>query len=107
MKKLVVAFVLLASLFAVTMMAAEWTGTISESGCGLKHSTGSAADQKCVESCVKRGAAPVFVTGDKVLKIDDASKEKVMAHLGHKVVINGKLDGETVSITSVKMAEMK
>jgi hypothetical protein len=95
--------VLVASLFAFGAFAAEFKGAISESGCGAKHVSGSEADAKCVAACVKKGAAPVLVSEGKVLKIADASKAKVMDHLGHKVVVTGKLDGDTVTIDSVKM----
>jgi len=92
-------------LFAMSAFAASWTGYISDSGCGAKHADGSEKSMNCVKGCVKgKGAAPVFVVGDKVLKIDEASKAKVMDHLGHKVTIDGKLDGETVTVDSVKMA---
>ena len=99
MKKVLV----MSSLFAMSAFAAEWTGAISEAGCGAKHVDGSAKAVACVTKCVKGGAAPVFVTDGKVLKIADPAK--VMDHLGHKVTITGKLDGDTVSIDSVKMAE--
>ena len=69
MKKLLV----VASLFAISAFAGEWKGAISESGCGAKHVSGSAADVKCVTGCVKKGSAPVFVTDGKVVKIADAS----------------------------------
>lgn len=95
----------LVSLFAMSAFAASWTGYISDAGCGAKHSDGSEKSTKCVQGCVKgKGAAPVFVVGEKVYKIDEASKAKVMDHLGHKVTVDGKLDGETVSIEEVKMA---
>ena len=95
----------LVGLFAMSAFAASWTGYISDSGCGAKHADGSEKAMNCVKGCVKgKGAAPVFVVDGKVLKIDDASKAKVMDHLGHKVTINGKLDGETVSVDSVAMA---
>jgi hypothetical protein len=41
------------------------------------------------------------VTEGKVLKI--ANPDKVKDHLGHLVVVTGKLDGDTVTIESVKM----
>ena len=50
------------------------------------------------------GSAPVFVSEGKVYKIDADSKSKVMSHLGHKVTINGSVEGNTVKIDSVKMA---
>jgi hypothetical protein len=98
-KKLILA----SALFGTALFAAEMKGVISDAGCGAKHLDASEKSAKCVEACVKnKGAAPVFITEDgKVLKIAD--KEKVMAHLGHKVTITGKVDGDTVAIDSVKM----
>jgi hypothetical protein len=95
--------VVLVVLVAMSAMAGTWTGYISEAGCGAKHMSGSEKDVKCVTGCVKKGAAPVFVTEDKkVLKINDASK--VMDHLGHKVEVTGDIEGDTLKIQSVKMA---
>jgi hypothetical protein len=94
------------SLFAITLTAGEWTGYISESGCGAKHNDGSAASIKCVQSCVKRGAAPVFVTEDgKVVKIEDSSKSKVMEVLGQKVKVTGELNDDTLKIDTVSKAD--
>lgn len=98
MKKVLV----LSSLFALSAFAAEWTGAISDAGCGAKHVDGSEKAMACVNKCVKGGAAPVFVTDGKVLKI--ANADKVMEHLGHKVTVTGKLDGDTVTIDTVSMA---
>ena len=97
--------VALVALFAMSAFAASWTGYISDSGCGKNHADGSEKSMKCVNACVnKKGAAPVFVVGDNVYKIDDATKAKVMDHLGHKVTVDGKLSGDTVTVDSVKMA---
>jgi len=97
MKRLL-AFVFLTSLGA---LGGEWTGAISESGCGTKHANGGA--EKCVSGCVKKGAAPVFVTDGKVVRI--ANAEKVMDHLGKKVKITGTLEGDTVTIQTISAAE--
>src|SRR5450759_1295737 len=61
MKKLSVAFVLTASLFAMSAMAADsWTGTISDSKCGAKHADASEeGSMKCAQKCVKGGATPI------------------------------------------------
>ena len=99
MKKVVVALVLVLTVFTLTAMAGEWTGYISDSKCGAKGAKDAHAD--CAASCVKGGASPVFVTGGKVYKIDDASK--VADHVGHKVTITGELKGDTVNVESVKM----
>lgn len=99
MKKLVLA----SALFGSALFAADIKGVISDAGCAAKHADASEKSMKCVEGCVKnKGAAPVLVTEDgTVLKIAD--KEKVMAHLGHKVVVDGTVSDGTVAIKSVKM----
>jgi Protein of unknown function (DUF5818) len=99
LKRVVLAVVLLLSVFALTAMAGEWTGYISDSKCGAKGAKDAHVD--CAVSCVKGGASPVFVTGGKVYKIDDTSK--VADHVGHKVTITGELKGDTVQVESVKM----
>ena len=104
MKKTFLALIFGFTLCATSAFAEEWTGYISDANCGAKHTDGSDGSIKCVTSCVKRGTAPVFVSGDKVLKIEEASRAKVMAHLGHKVTINGSLNGDTVTIEDIKMA---
>jgi hypothetical protein len=92
---------LLALLSVATLTAAEWTGAISESGCGLKHATGGA--EKCVQACVKKGAAPVFVVDGKVVRI--ANGEKVMDFLGQEVKVNGRMEGNTVTVDSIAKAD--
>jgi len=88
-----------AALFAFTAFAGEWKGTISDSHCGAKHADG--AGEKCVQGCIKKGASAVLVTDGKVLKI--ANGDAVKDHLGHKVTVTGELDGDTITVESVKM----
>ena len=94
-------FAFLFSLFAASMFAAEWTGTIADSKCAAKHADASEASMKCAQKCVQGGADAVFVTEGKVLKI--ANQDAVKQHIGHKVIIDGKLDGDTVTVDTVKM----
>jgi hypothetical protein len=69
------------------------------------HAAATEKDAACAKSCVKRGAAPVFVSGDKVYKIAPDSREKVAALVGEKVTVNGKVDGDTVTIESAEAAK--
>ena len=105
MKKFAFALVLGASLSSFSFAADSWTGVISETKCGAKHADADTNEKSagCVKACVKGGAAPVFVTDGKVVMLDKASQAKVMDHLGHKVTLTGKLDGDTLHIDSVKM----
>jgi hypothetical protein len=80
-------------------MAEEYKGYISDSKCGAKHVKDH--NTKCIEGCVKGGAAPVFVSKGKVYKVDDATK--VQDHLGHDVTITGKIDGDTIQVENVSM----
>jgi hypothetical protein len=98
MKKLAVGF----SLFAAALMAGEWKGVIADSKCGAAHMDGSEKSIACVKTCIKAGAKPVFVSEGKVYKIADATKVKT-EDLGHKVVVSGSMEGDTISIDSVKM----
>ena len=90
------------ALFALGAMAESMNGYISDAHCGAKHTDDSGMG--CVQACVKRGAAPVFVSDGKVYKISDSSKDKVADHIGHKVKVDGKVDGDTVTIDSISMA---
>jgi hypothetical protein len=96
-KKLAFAF----SLLAVSAFAAEMKGTISDAKCAAAHADASEKSMKCVNACVKGGQAAVLVSEGKVLKI--ANQDKVKEHLGHKVTVDGKVDGDTITIDTVKM----
>jgi hypothetical protein len=97
MKKFLVAF----SVLTFSAFAAELKGTVSDAKCGAAHADASEKSAKCVAGCVKGGHAPVLVVGEKVYKISDPSK--VAEHLGHKVIVDGNVSGDTVTIASVKM----
>ena len=101
MKKLT----LTAALFATSAFAESWTGTLSDAGCGLKHADASEASQACAKRCFGRTGAAVLVVGDKVVKIAADSKDKISPHIGHKVVVNGSIKDDVISVDSVKMAE--
>jgi hypothetical protein len=98
-KKLAIAL----SLFAASAFAGEYKGTISDAKCGRAHVDASEKSMKCVQACVKGGQAAVLVTEDNIYTIADASKSKVMDHLGHKVVITGDVKGNTLTVDEVKM----
>jgi hypothetical protein len=96
-KKLAFAF----SLCAVSMFAEDLSGMIGDSKCGAKHVAAGEKDVACAQKCVKGGASPVLLSGDKVYKIDNP--DAVMDHVGHQVTVTGKVDGDTVHVDSVKM----
>jgi len=103
LKKLAVAFVLVLSLFAISAAAGEWTGYVSDLKCATKNpaNAGSEKHANCAQNCAKGGAELALVSEGKVYKI--ANRDKVADHAGHKVTVTGKLDGETLTVESVKM----
>jgi hypothetical protein len=86
-----------------TASAAQWTGTISDAKCGAAHADASEKSQGCVKKCVGAGQAAVFVVDGKVYKLDAGAAAKVKDHLGHKVVIDGTLSGDTITVNTVRM----
>ena len=95
----------LGSLFAAAAFAETWSGTVSDSMCGAKHTAASASDAACVKKCVKGGASAVLVTDGKVYPISADSQVKVTPLLGQKVTVTGKLDGDTIEIASAQAAK--
>lgn len=92
---------MLLGLFAGTAAAAEMTGWIVDAWCGASNANASQASRDCSRDCIKRGAAPAFVSDkeQKVYKISNAELAKT--HLDHKVKVSGKVDGETLTIASI------
>lgn len=101
MKKLLATFALTA-IGSMSAFAGEWSGVISDSKC--KHTDASEKSIACAQKCVKGGADAVFIgSDDKVMKIDKASMDKVTPHIGHKVTVTGKVEGDTLTVESIKM----
>ena len=114
MKKLCV-LLGLSALASMTAFAGEFTGYLSDEKCAVGGSKAKTAAEwvqpkafeACVKKCVQGGESVVFVTEDnKILKIDAASLDKVMPVIGHKVKINGKVDGGKVTVDSVSTLPM-
>jgi hypothetical protein len=104
MQKILMA-VSIGSLLVASAFAESMSGTISDANCGAKHAAATAGDAGCVKSCIKRGTAPVLVSGGKVYKISADSQDKVKELAGQKVTVNGKVEGDTVTIESAEAAK--
>jgi hypothetical protein len=71
--------------------------------CGGAELKGTIADAKTAAKSGKDGK-PVFVAQEgKVYTISNA--ERAQGHVGHKVVIQGKLDGDIIHITKIEREE--
>ena len=96
------------SLLAASALAESMSGTISDANCGAKHAAATEKDTACVKSCVKRGAAPVFVSGRQSLQDRRRlARKSSRRSLGQKVTVNGKVEGDTVTIESRRSREIR
>ena len=93
------------SLVAVGGFAATLSGTITDAQCGAKHEAAGEKDVACVKRCLERGQKAVFVSEGKVYVIAADSQEKAKASAGQKVTVNGKVDGDTLTIESIEAAK--
>ncbi len=73
------------------------TGVVSDSHCGVKHST--AGNEGCVEHCVSGGASYVLVSDGKVYQLDSQDKFKGLG--GKNVEVKGNLKGDSITVKSV------
>jgi len=102
MRKFVLGITFLSAM-AMTAMAAEWSGYISDAGCAKKQleKTETADHAGCAKSCIKRGDKAVLVTPDgKVFQI--ANQDKVIDHAGEKVTLVGEIDADNITVSEVK-----
>jgi len=102
MRKFVLGITFVSAL-AMTAMAAEWSGYISDAGCAKKQTAkaGTADHEGCAKGCIKRGDKAVLVTADgKVYQI--ANQDKVVDHAGEKVTLVGEIDADNITVSEVK-----
>jgi len=104
MRKFVLGVAALMAL-AMTAMAGDWTGYISDAGCTKKQGAtkvASADHAGCAEACLKKGDKAVLVTEEgKVYQI--ANQDKIANHFGHKVTLTGDMSGDSITVSEVKM----
>jgi hypothetical protein len=111
MNKAIVALAFLL-LFSLGLSAADakdqtFTGTVSDTMCGAKHTMmPGATDSQCVRACVKAGSDYALVVGNKVytLKGNNADLEKFA---GEKATVTGKLDGDVIQETAISAPKKK
>jgi hypothetical protein len=100
-KKLAVSLVVVLSLLAVSAMAGEWTGHIVDSKCGVAHA--KKVNVNCVKKCIEGGAAAVFVSEEKVYKIDQSKAKVDPSFYGHPVKVTGTIEGDTLKLDTIAM----
>ena len=115
MKKISALTIFLA-LATVAAFAEHWTGYISDEKCAISGSKAKKATdwidptafESCAQKCAKAGSALVFVTEDnKILKFDADSRKKIEPYLGHRVSLDGKLDGGALKVDKIAGIKME
>jgi hypothetical protein len=85
---------------SISALAADFTGYIIDQQCAGM--AGMRGNVECANKCIKGGSPAVLVTDEgKVYKI--AEQAKVVPDAGKKVTLSGKLDGETINVSKVKV----
>ena len=101
--KLFATFVLALTTLAFNAAAEEYKGIVADSHCAKSQpeKINSPDHAKCAASCIKGGAKAVLVTPEgKVYNLD--KQEKAVPLAGQKVTVDGKLDGDTIKVTSIE-----
>lgn len=82
---------------SICVHAEEMTGFLADAKCAAGGKAAGAGHAGCARKCVQGGEAIVLVTAEnKVYKLK--SQDKVKNHVGEKVTLLGKLDGDTIDV---------
>src|SRR5215469_14205105 len=100
--------ILMISGAVATARAETFTGTITDTMCGPKHTMmKTQPDDQCVKMCAKGQYSYALFDGTKVLKLNDQKTAAKFA--AKKVTVNGTLDPKTntIRVASVEAADQK
>lgn len=77
-------------------LAETFTGVVTDTMCGPKHTMMKGPDDKCIRMCVKGSSDYALFDGENVFKLSGAAKSATFA--GQRVKIEGRLDAKTKTI---------
>ena len=100
MKRSVFLSLVLLAVISVALPAADMTGLITCSKC--RHT--DVKNMNCAANCLKGGVPAVFYdeTTQKFFKV--ANQDAVKAHFGTRVVVTGTVDGDSLTVATIKAA---
>jgi hypothetical protein len=102
MRKLAAATALALSFACTGAYAESLTGWVADAMCAKDtHKVASADHAACAKKCIQGGEKPVLVVGDKVYTI--SNPDKLVSHAGEKVTVDADVNGDSLTINSVKM----
>ena len=80
---------------SISGVAADFSAYVIDEMCSTKPAP--KGYEACARKCLKGGSPAVLLTAEsKVYKLDDQAK--AVEHAGHKVIVTGTLDGDTIRI---------
>lgn len=91
----------------------RWTGTISDSMCGLSHKAaiehggGKMTNAQCTDLCVKAGAKYVFTSAGKVYTIANQDATGLALNAGKTVRLAGDMQGTTITVSKITKVTKK
>lgn len=80
----------------------SYTGTVTDTKCGLTHPSGVTAAQ-CTNACVKMGAHYALAVGNQVYQLDGHAKQ-LHRLAGDKVVVTGRMEQGQIHVVRVRAA---
>jgi len=103
MKRSMFLCVVMLAIASVTLAAADMTGLVTCSKC--RHT--DEKDMTCATSCLRSGVPALFYeqVTQKFYKV--ANQDAVKAHYGTRVVVTGKVDGENLTVATIKPVPAK
>jgi hypothetical protein len=104
MKRVLILMALVGLMTTLALAGAEkgsWTGNISDAKCGAKFN----AD--CAKKCVEAGQQMVFVNDKDGSVLPIANQDALKGHAGHHVKIEGSVENNTLTVSSVSMVDDK
>jgi hypothetical protein len=100
--KLVLSLTATMAMGAMGLLGASWTGTVSDSMCGVSHGTKPA--KACTTACIKKGAKYVIVVGDKVYNVANQDAPGLAKYAGDNVKVTGKMAGDSITVSKISKA---
>lgn len=108
MKRTVLSLILAAAAAPAAGRVQVFTGVITDTMCGAKHTMGISPDDKCVRECVKMDPKKwkyALLVGDAVYVLSDQQTPERFA--ARKVRVTGTLDGKTKILTVEKIEPLR
>ena len=103
MKRSVFLCVVMLALASLSLVAADLTGLVTCSKC--RHTDESA--MTCATSCLRSGVPAVFYDQVSQKFYNVTNQDAVKAHFGTRVAITGKVEGENLTVNTIKPARAK